>query len=343
MLYIARAGMVVVGMIVGAAWVSEGVAQLADGYRPDPGWAKLPEGRQWGAVSGVWPDPDGEHMWVLDRCGEDSCLGSDLHPIFKFDLDGNVVANFGAGIIPWPHGFFVDANGNVWVADGATGVRVEAAEREGKGHQVFKFSPDGELLMTLGTAGQPGKGPNSFEGPSAVIVAPDGSIFIADGHGTEGNNRIVKFTPDGELIKEWGRGGMGPDPGEFNDAHAFAFDSEGRLFIGDRRNHRLTIFTQEGEFLQQWTHLGAPSGLFIDENDVLFALDTQSGPQPDWVAARNDRDPSVGRGIWVADATTGEIRDFIPSDAEFVAVDRLGNVYGAEIQNRNLVRWVPVQ
>ena len=137
------------GLLLGlVALIGPAAADRAAGeYRAVPDWAQLPEGRTWGAVTGVFPDPDGRHMWVLDRCAANSCIDSELDPIFKFDLDGNLVENFGGGIFAWPHGFFVDHDGNVWVADGPTGARAEAGAAVGKGQQVFKLSPEGEVLM----------------------------------------------------------------------------------------------------------------------------------------------------------------------------------------------------
>ena len=106
-----------------------------------------------------------------------NCQSNPVDPIFKFDPNtGEVLANFGSGIFVTPHGIHVDGDGNVWVTD-------FAGNAEGtRGHQVHKFSPDGELLMSLGIAGQPGNGPGQLNQPNDVIVAPDGSIFVADGH-----------------------------------------------------------------------------------------------------------------------------------------------------------------
>ena len=138
----------------------------------------------------------------------------------------------------FPHGFHVDRDGNVWVTDGLG--------RGTKGHQVFKFSPDGKVLMTLGKPNKPGNGPDEFNAPSAVVTAPNGDIFVADGHGGNTNARIVKFTKDGKFIKTWGKKGSGP--GEFDIPHAIAMDSQGRLFVGDRQNNRIQIFDQDGKF-----------------------------------------------------------------------------------------------
>ena len=157
----------------------------------------------WPAVTGAEPGPDG-NLYVFYRCFENSCLGRPEDPIVKFDMDGQPLESWGAGMFMYPHGFHVDFEGNVWATD--------ANGEEGIGHQVFKFSSDGELLMTLGEAGVPGDGPDHFNQPTDVFVAPDGSFFVTDGHG-QGNNRVVKFAADGTYLMEWGRPGSGP--GEF--------------------------------------------------------------------------------------------------------------------------------
>lgn len=302
-------------------------------YREVPGWAKLPGGRAWGSTSAVFPAPDGRHVWVAERCGENTCVGhDDVDPVMLFDPGGSVVRSFGKGLIVWPHGIWVDREGNVWIAD----ARGEA----GRGHQVHKFSPEGRLLMSLGKAGVAGRGPDTFDQPSAVLVAPDGSIFVADGHGVGGNNRIVKLAPDGRYLKEWGT--TGGDTGEFRDPHALAMDSQGRLFVGDRGNSRIQLFDQEGAHLATWTQFGRPSGLFIDAEDVLYATDSESN------AGRN---PGWRRGIRIGSARDGWVTAFIPdpepdpdasatSGAEGVAADAEGNVYGAEVGPRRLVKYV---
>ena len=304
-------------------------------YRAVEGvWAPLPDGRTWGATSAVYPSPDG-NIWVGERCGANLCVESDVDPILLYDPAGNVVTKFGAGLIAWPHGMFVDRDGNVWVADA---VGYEPVP-DGWGHVVYKFSPTGELLMTLGTKGVAGDGPDTFTKPSDVLVAPNGDIFVADGHDAGGNNRIVKLSSDGTFIKAWGS--VGSEHGEFRDPHALAMDSQGRLFVGDRGNSRIQIFDQEGEHLATWTQFGRPSGLFIDANDVLYAADSESNTR---------RNPGWKRGIYIGSAKTGWVTAFIPdpepdpdnsgtSGAEGVAVDAQGTVYGAEVGPRMLRKY----
>ncbi|MCI0432861.1 MAG: peptidyl-alpha-hydroxyglycine alpha-amidating lyase family protein [Gemmatimonadetes bacterium] len=303
-------------------------------------FGQLPDGRQYGATSAVYPAPDGMSMWVAERCGQNSCADrQNLTTIFHFDLNGRLLHQFGAGLFVWPHGIHVDRQGNVWVTDAVSAG--SGAAPEGMGHVIYKFTPTGELLMTLGKKGVAGDGPDTFRQPSDVLVAPDGSIFVADGHGAGGNNRIVKFSADGTFLKEWG--GTGEAEGQFRDPHALAMDSQGRLFVGDRANNRIQIFDQEGRHLATWKQFGRPSGLYIDRNDVLYAADSESN---------NQRNPGGKRGIYIGNARTGEVTAFIPdnadpnsgpsagtSGAEGVAADAHGDIYGAEVGPRTLRKY----
>src|SRR5215467_11574885 len=225
------------------------INDLPNPYETIRNWGILPEGRIWGATSAVNVDPDGRSIWVAERCGANSCAGSNLPVVLKFDASGKIVESFGAGMFIFPHGIHVDRDGNVWVTDGIPpGPATQETAR--KGHIVVKFSPDGKVLMTLGKAGVAGDGPDTFNQPSDVVTAPNGDIFVADGHGGNSNARIVKFSKDGKFIKTWGKKGSGP--GEFDTPHALAIDSQGRLFVGDRGNSRIQIFDQDGKFLERW-------------------------------------------------------------------------------------------
>ncbi|MGH9692353.1 MAG: peptidyl-alpha-hydroxyglycine alpha-amidating lyase family protein [Candidatus Acidiferrales bacterium] len=318
-------------------------SNLPNPYRTVENWAKLPAGRTWGQVINVDIDRDGRGVWVVERCGGTTCLGSSLDPILKFNSSGTLVKSFGAGMLVRPHGLFVDKSGNVWVTDGDG--------QEGKGQQVFKFSPDGKVLMTLGKAGVAGAGSDTFNKPSDVLVAPNGDIFIADGHDAQSNARIVKFSPDGKFIKAWGKHGKAP--GEFETPHSLAMDSQGRLFVADRGNNRIQIFDQDGNFLEEWRQFGRPSGLFIDKHGVLYVADSESN---------SSRNPGFWRGIRIGSVKNGvqygKVVAFIPDPdpnpgqgleptngtaAEGVAVDAAGNVYGAEVGPRDLKKYIKQQ
>lgn len=319
-----------------AAQVNEEVNSRPDPYVMDQDFFKMPEGRKIGATVTLVPDPDGVSMWVYDRCGDWACIGTDIEPIMKFDADGNFVKSFGAGLIVRSHGLHIDFEGNVWVTDdqGPDGVD---PRREGMGHQVHKFSSDGELLMSLGTPGVAGDGPNEFNRPSAVYVAPNGDIFVGDGHGGNSNSRVLKFSSDGTFIKAFGHRGTGP--GEFESPHSLAIDSQGRLFVGDRGNSRIQIFDQEGNYLDEYTQFGRPSGIYIDANDLLYVADSQS---------QDEDHVELGwkEGIRIGSAVDGTVTAFIPDidgegSQEGVTADANGVVYGSLTGGMALRRYTP--
>jgi len=298
-------------------------------------WAPLPNDRIWGSTAGIDIGPDG-HVWAYDRCGGSLDGGCDANPefdpIFKFDRDtGEVLTSFGAGLFVTPHGFHVDSDGNVWATDFAEN------DAGTKGHQVIKFSPEGEVLMRLGEAGVAGSGPGQFNQPNDVITAPNGDIFVSEGHRgqsadppPDASGRISKFDKDGNFIKAWGE--IGFRPGQFRTPHAMEFDSQGRLYVADRGNHRIQIFDQDGNYIDSYRQYSRVSGLFITDDDMLYAVDSESnvGNHPGWMT-----------GVRVGPAAEDRLTGFVPPHAhetrvlqgvagEGVAVDADGNVYVAE-------------
>ena len=322
-------------------------------YRTIEGWAKLPEGRAWGSTSAVDIDKDGTSIWVAERCGANSCVGSNLATVMKFDSTGIMVTSFGAGMMAFPHGIHVDRDGNIWVTDGQdnmpTRARGAAADAPMPpppdkiiGHQVFKFSPQGKLLMTLGKTGG-GKNSEFFYQPNDILVAPNGEIYVCEGHASNDSStaRILKFDKAGKLIATWGDK-KGTGPMQFDQPHAFAMDSKGRLFIGDRGNNRIQIYDQSGKLLDSWTQFSRPSGIFIDKNDMIYVADSESG-------SVNPAHGEWKRGIRIGSVKDGKVIAFIPdptvsprstSSAEGVAVDARGNIYGAEVGQKALKRYV---
>ena len=283
-------------------------------YREDVGWAKSALGRPFGSTIGVDIDRDGKSVWVYDRCGGGTCQNSKIAPVMKFDPTGKLVAAFGSGLVNDPHGFYVDRDNNIWLTD--------FRGKDGKGHTVLKLSPDGKVLMTLGKPGVAGDGPDTFNSPTDVLIAPNGDIFVADGHGAQTNARIVKLSKEGKFIKAWGKEGKAP--GEFDVPHGLAMDSQGRLFVADRANNRIQIFEQDGKFLAEWKQFGRPSGVFIDKNDIIYVADSQSSDKTN---------PGFKQGIRIGSAKDGKVTAFIQETVdvgalEGVAADDSGNVYG---------------
>jgi DNA-binding beta-propeller fold protein YncE len=370
---------------------------LPNPYNTIEGWAKLPAGREWGSTSAVEIDKDGKSVWVGERCGTrpnpqgganvstnscwDAAAGkmSALDPVLKFDANGNLVKSFGAGMMVFPHGIHVDRDGNVWLTDGNDNL---PRRRPGQpadaplppkpekvvGHQVFKFSPDGKLLLTLGKPGgnPPGaepEDPASFYQPNDVITYPNGNILVAEGHGGA-NARLILFDKSGKFIKQFGKRGTGLD-GEFDQPHGLAFDSKGRLFVADRSNNRIQILDPESfKTLDTWYQFSRLSGIFIDtRTDTLYGADSESG-------SVNPAHGAWKRGMRIGSARDGKVMSFIPDPsgegvtfsmeggkpllkkadgtpgpggtlaAEGVAVDKDGVIYGAEVGPHKLQRYV---
>jgi streptogramin lyase len=336
---------------------------LPNPYRTVEGWAKMPEGRTWGSTSAVAIDRDGQSVWVAERCGVNNCVGSTLDPVLKFDMTGTLVKSFGAGMILSPHGIVVDKDDNIWVVDcactigggrgragaaGAAPAPAPPATHPTKGHQVFKFSPDGKLLLTLGKPGG-GRDPEFFFQPNNLLVAPNGDVFVAEGHSSgQGRStaRVLKFDKTGKLLASWGTvvdTTKKDDPYSFNQPHALAMDSKGRLFVGDRGYNRIKIFDQSGNLLDIWYQFSRPSGIVIDKDDRIYVADSESG-------SVNPAHGAWKRGMRIGSAKDGSVVSFIPdpnesagpgqtSAAEGVAVDSKGIIYGAEVGPKALKRY----
>jgi sugar lactone lactonase YvrE len=262
-------------------------------YKAVPGWGQLPGGEKWGEVPNIAIDAKGT-IFVFRRSEP---------PVIELEASGKIVKTWGDKQYVWPHGIRFDRNGFLWITDGRGA--------DGNGQMVYKLTPDGsKVLMTLGTRGVSGDGPNTFNGPTDVAVAENGDIFVADGHV---NNRIVKFSKDGKFLTEWGK--KGTAPGEFNLPHSIFFDSRGRLLVADRSNKRIQLFDQNGKFLEQWPQFGEASGIYIAPDDTLYVTDWQDK-----------------KSVFVGSAKDGSIKYTIQglALAEGLTVDKAGNIYLAE-------------
>jgi hypothetical protein len=331
-----------------------------------PGTMKGPNGRKWGEVIRVHVAPDG-NIWVFHRCfhdkpsGDASCVnrGDANPPILEFNPAGRLLRSFGVGLFAHPHGFTVDKDGNLWTTDTndeetILGIPAKNAQGVTMGQEVLKISPTGTVLMTIGKEGVGGNGPYLFDRPTGVAVAPNGDVFVADGHSRNKSNsaRVVKYSPDGKFIKEWGR--MGAEPGNFREPHdIYVGGSKGYVYVADRQNDRIQVFDQDGKFIAAWKQYGQPSSVYVDKRDNIYVGATYqsaargrsvNGPTPD----ANDR------AIVIGDAITGALKYLIPdpgdlskmtdtgTSASGIAVDDEGSVYAADVGLNNLRKYVKV-
>jgi sugar lactone lactonase YvrE len=315
---------------------------LPNPYDRDETWLKMPKGKgKLGATSAIDIDKDGKSVWIARRCEVNGCQNSHVDPVMEFDEHGNFVRSFGADMIVYPHGLWIDQQGNVWVADTQSNMGgrggAQSASAAPNGNQVLKFSPDGKLLMKLGTPGVYGHDQTHFNQPSDVITNANGDIFVADGHELQNMPyRIMVFDKTGKYIREWP---LCTKPGEqpSDCSHSLAMDSQGRLFVANRGNSSIDIYNQDGKLLDTWKQFGRPSGLYIDRNDVLYVADSESS-----VMGGN----AFIRGAHVGDAKTGKVTAFLPdpegnpspwyplrgtTGAEGVVADGAGHIFTSQV------------
>ncbi len=332
-------------------WMVLRAADVVPNSQPNPyktveKWYQLPEGRTMGSSSAVDIDSKG-HIWIAERCGGNSCAGKDdIDPILEFDASGKLLKSFGKGMFLFPHGICIDKDDNIWITD--------EQNRDGKGAVAIKFDPNGKVLMTIGKPGVASDTDETLNQPNDVAIAPNGDIFIGNGHSEHtGPARVMKFDKNGKFIKAWGEHGSGP--GQFEMPHSLAFDSKGRLFVADRGNNRIQIFDQDGKYIAEYKQFGRPSGIFIDKKDNLYAADSESQPiKTEGKQSGYGFNPGYNRGLrigktdgtvvaFISDPPTDNILDKarpVTSNAEGIAADAQGNVYGAEVGPKDVKKYV---
>jgi DNA-binding beta-propeller fold protein YncE len=220
-------------------------------YRVVPDIFKLPANANFGSTSAVAVNSKG-NIIVLNRGPQ---------PLMEFDASGRFIRAFGEGLFERPHGLHIDSEDNIWATDGGS-------------HVVYKFNPQGRIQMVLGVRGSPGEWHpvtplRLFTEPNDVAIAPNGDIYVTQGHGGKGENRVVRFDKNGTHLKSWGKRGSGP--GEFDAPHGVAVDANGLVYIADRGNKRIQIFDADGNFVKEWPLFGTPCGLVIKDGSVWLA------------------------------------------------------------------------
>jgi DNA-binding beta-propeller fold protein YncE len=271
----------------------------------------LPAGTTMGAAASVAFDSTG-HLWVLTRGQQ---------PLIEFDAKGTFVRAFGEGLFTRTHGLKFDRDGNIWVTDVGA-------------HVVVKMSPQGQLLLTLGTKGQAGEwneaaGTRRLNQPNDVAFSRTGEIFVVQGHtpGAGGDPRVLKFDKSGTFIKSWG--GKGKEAGKFEVAHGIAIDAKGQLWIADRENQRIQIFDGDGTFVKELKYAGVPCALDIGDQ-YIYMVNGFAGQ-----VLRLDLNGRVLAATGKPGKGVGEF-----GEAHFVAVSPKGEIYVADSVNGAVQKFV---
>ncbi len=293
-------------------------------YAVDPNWPKRPaELGPSAAVPGIAVDRD-DRVW---------CLSRGLVPVQVFSPQGELVKSWGKGLLTSPHSIRFDGQGNVWISDPDAQV-------------VQKFTPEGRLLLTLGTPSKSGEDASHLNRPTDMAVTPAGEVFVSDGYG---NRRVVHFDAHGKFVKAWGEYGGGP--GQFCLPHQIVVDSQGTLYVADRNSGRILLFDQQGKFLDQWSNVVMPWGMAITAKDELWVCG--SSPQNCFV---NGKYPPPKDQVFMRFSTDGMVRQIwtVPLGVEgrerpgecnwlhAVALDSHGNIYAGDIFGKGTQKFIRV-
>ncbi len=295
---------------------------LAITYEVDANWPKKPAGTYWGSVPGIAVDAK-DNVYVFTRA---------QLPVQVYDANGKFLRGWGKGIGS-SHHIKIDHEGNVWIADMGN-------------HVVEKYTPEGKLLLTIGTKGKAGRDKEHLNKPTDMAVTPAGDVFVSDGYG---NQRVVHFDKDGKFVNEWGE--LGHGPGQFSIPHAIALDSKGRLYVADRNNVRIQVFDQKGKFLEEWRNLIVPWGFHMTAKDELWVC----GSSPmQWRKEDNSLGCPPKDQIFMKFSTEGKLLQLFtlpkgldglerPGDVNWVhaiALDSKGNMYLGDIIGKRAQKFV---
>jgi sugar lactone lactonase YvrE len=292
-----------------ALLVPETAPELDYVFVPDA--VTLPAGAKMGAAAAVAFDARG-HVYVLTRGAQ---------AFFEFDEKGAFVRSFGDAMFTRSHGLKIDREGNLWATDVGA-------------HTVMKLNPAGQVLLTLGTKGEAGEwneaaGSRKLNQPNDIAIAPNGDVFIAQGHtpGPKGDARVLKFDKDGRFITSWG--GKGKEPGQFDVAHGITFDSKGLLWVMDRENQRIQVFDTNGTFVREQKYKGLPCSVAFGRDDA-FMVNGFAGQ-----LLRLDLSGKVLAAVGKPGNGAGEF-----GEAHFIAISPRGEVYVADSVNGMLMKFV---
>jgi DNA-binding beta-propeller fold protein YncE len=296
---------------------------VATAYVVDPKWPQQPEHCKFAEVSGIAVDAK-DNVYVYTR---------GTPPVQVYDADGRFIRAWGQDTIKSAHHIKIDHEGNIWVADIGH-------------HTVQKHTPDGKLLLTIGTPDQPGRDKSHLNMPTDMAITPKGDVFVSDGYG---NARVVHFDRDGKYVKEWGE--LGSKANQFSIPHAICVDSKGKLYVADRNNVRVQVFDQTGKLLDSWNNLVVPWGFCVTRNDDIWVcgsspMQWRSGdgalgcPPKDQVFMKFNGDGKVLQLWTVPKGADGLERPGELNWVHCIAEDSKGNLYAGDIKGRKAQKFV---
>ena len=300
---------------------------LSPWYEVDPAWPQRPANMGWGDVPGIAVDRQ-DQVWIFTRTNP---------AVQVFTAEGRFVRAWGEGVVSNAHHIRIDRDGNVWLADIGY-------------HVVRKCTPEGKVLLTIGTPGQRGEGPNLLNKPTDMVIAANGDVFISDGYG---NSRVAHFDHNGKFIKAWGTLGTGRE--NFSLPHAIALDSRGRLYVADRSNVRVQVYDQTGRLLDSWHDIIVPWGFWMTDRDEVWVCG--SSPMP-W--RRDAKYPAAPLGcppkdqVFMKFNTEGKLLQLwtVPKGEDgkeragecnwlhCIALDSKGNIYAGDIIGKRAQKFV---
>ncbi len=294
---------------------------LARDFVVDAKWPQRVEGMQWGHVPGIAVDAK-DNVYVFTRA---------QHPVQVFDKSGKFVRSWGKGI-SMSHHIKIDHDGNVWIADVGN-------------HVVEKYTPEGKLLLTIGTKGEAGRDQTKMYMPTDMAIAKNGDVYVSDGYG---NARIVHFDKNGKYVNEWGD--LGHGPGQFSTPHAIAMDSSGRIYVADRNNARVQVFDAKGKFIEQWRDLIVPWGFHVTKDDEIWVCgsspmqwrkqDTALGcPPKDQIFMKFNTAGKLLQLFTLPKGIDGLERSGEVNWVHAIAFDSVGNMYLGDIFGRRAQKF----
>jgi len=268
------------------------------GYEVVRGWPRLPSGWRLGQVAGVAVDAE-ERYYVYHR-------GEAAPPLICFNREGEYLRSWGEDAYVRPHMAKCDEDGNIWLIDDG-------------GHVLHLYTPEGELLKTLGAKGVSGENGSHFNRPTDIDFGLRGEFYVSDGYG---NSRVARYDRDLNFLGQWGSEGEGE--GQFILPHAITTDAEGFIYVADRNRWRVQIFSPEGRFLRQWTHIGKPFGIVYIEDGCLYICDGTNAR-----VTKVDRSGIVAGFFGVQGSEDGQL-----STAHDIAVAPNGDILLAHLDGR---------